>query len=59
MALAFFFLNIYIKKNVLLSSYFRHLMTSLTLRFIFEHPLKQWLTGRRKEKDKNTKIWIS
>ena len=38
---------------------FRQLMTSWTLRFIFDHPLKQWPTGRKRGKDRNTKIWIS
>ena len=33
---------------------FRQLMTSQTLRFIFDQPLKQWLTGR--EKDGKTEI---
>ena len=27
---------------------FRQLMTSGTLRFIFDHPLKQWPTGRKR-----------
>ena len=30
-------------------------MTSWTLRFIFDLPLKQWLTGRKRGKDRNTK----
>ena len=34
---------------------FRQLMTSLTLRFILDHPLKQWPTGRKRGKDRNTK----
>ena len=38
---------------------FRQLMTSWTLRFIFNHPPKQWPTGRKKGKDRYTKIWIS
>ena len=38
---------------------FRQLMTSLTLRFIFDHPPKQWQTGRKRGKDKITKIRIS
>ena len=38
---------------------FRQLMTSWTLRFIFDHPLKQWPTGRKRGKDRNTKNWIS
>ena len=37
----------------------RQLMTSKTLRFIFHQPLKQWLTGRKRGEDGNTKIWIS
>ena len=61
-----------IKQSVLLSSYLdnwwrhelfefllRQLMTSWTLRFIFDHSLKQWLTGRKRRKDRNTKNWIS
>ena len=28
---------------------FKQLMTPLTLRFIFDHPLKQWLTGKKGE----------
>ena len=38
---------------------FRQLMTSWTLRFIFDHPPKQWPTGRKRQKDRNTKYWIS
>ena len=38
---------------------FRQLMTSWTLRFIFNHPPKQWPTGRKREKDRNIKNWIS
>ena len=45
-----------IKQNEFL---FRQLMTSWTLRFIFDHPLKQWPTGRKRGKDRNTKNWIS
>ena len=33
---------------------FRQLMTSL--RFIFDHPLKQWPAGRKRGKDRNTTI---
>ena len=28
----------------------KQLMTSKTLRFIFDHPLKQWLTGKKEGK---------
>ena len=35
---------------------FRQFMTSQTLSFIFNQPLKQWLTGRKREEDGNTKI---
>ena len=31
-------------------------MTSQTLRFIFDQPLKQWLTGRKRGEDGKTKI---
>ena len=34
-------------------------MTLKTLRFIFGQPLKQCLTGGKREEDGNTKIWIS
>ena len=34
---------------------FRQLMTSRTLRIIFDHPPKQWPTGRKEVKDRNTK----
>ena len=30
-------------------------MTSQTLRFIFDQPLEQWLTGRKRWADRNTK----
>ena len=38
---------------------FRQLMMSWTLRFIFEHPPKQWPAGRKRGKERNAKIWIS
>ena len=34
---------------------FRQLMTLQTLGFFLDQPLKQWLTGRKKGKDENTK----
>ena len=34
-------------------------MMSSNLRFISIHPLKQFLTGRKRGEDRNTKIWIS
>ena len=37
---------------------FRQSMTSWNLWFIFDHPLKQWPTGRKRRKDRNTKNWI-
>ena len=37
---------------------FRQLMTSETLRFILNQSLKQWLTGRKREENGNTKISI-
>ena len=38
---------------------FRQLMLSWTLRSIFDRPPKQWPTGRKRRKDRNTKNWIS
>ena len=35
---------------------FTQLMTSWTLRFIFDHPVKQWLTGRKRGKREIQKI---
>ena len=31
-------------------------MTSQILKFIFDHPLKQWPTGKKREEDGNKKI---
>ena len=38
---------------------FRQLMMSQTIRFMLDQPLKQWLTGRKRGEDRNTKIPIS
>ena len=38
---------------------FRQLMMSQTIRFMLAQPLKQWLTGRKRGEDGNTKMWIS
>ena len=46
------------KQNVFKFS-FRQLMASQTLRFIFDQPLKQQLTGRKRGEDRNTKMWLS
>ena len=35
---------------------FRQLMMSQTIRFMLDQPLKQWLTGRKRGEDRNTKI---
>ena len=35
---------------------FRQLMMSQTIKFMLDQPLKQWLTGRKREEDANTKI---
>ena len=35
---------------------FRQLMTSLTLRFIFDRLLKQWPTRKKRQEEGNTKI---
>ena len=40
-------------------SFLRQLMTSYTLRFILDQALKQWLAGRKRGEDGNTKIIIS
>ena len=31
----------------------------LTLRIIFNQPLKQWLAGEKRGEDENTETWIS
>ena len=38
---------------MLLSSY---LDICQTIRFMLDQPLKQWLTGRKREEDRHTKI---
>ena len=43
-----------IKQNMLLSSY-----SETVVRFILDQDLKQWLTGRKRGKDRNIKSWIS
>ena len=58
-SMAYLFSFLIYQTKCVIKFLFRQLITSLTLRFICEHTLKQWLTGRRKEKDKNAKIWIS
>ena len=45
-----------IKQNVL-SSYLGNWWRHKLLRFIFDHPLKQWPTGRKRGKDGKRKIW--
>ena len=42
-----------------IKSLFRQVMTSQTLRFFLNQPLKQWLTGKKRGEDENTKIQIS
>ena len=44
------------KTKCVIKFLFGQLMTLLTLRFIFDQPLKQWLTGRKRGEDGNTKI---
>ena len=39
-------------------SLFRQVMTSQTLRFFLNQPLKQWMTGKKRGKDEYTKIRI-
>ena len=38
---------------------FKPLMTSQTLRFFLNQPLKQWLTEKKRGEDEYTKIWVS
>ena len=38
---------------------FRQLIASQNLRFIFHQPLKQWLAGRKRGQDRNSKISMS
>ena len=55
-----FFLSQDIKTKCVIEFLFRQLMTSWNLRFIFDHPLKQWLAGRKKwERQKYKKLNIS
>ena len=35
---------------------FKQLMTSQTLRFFLDQPLKQWLAGEKRGEDENTKF---
>ena len=44
------------QKKCIIKFLFRQLMMSQTFRFIFNQPLKQWLTGRKRGKDGNAKI---
>ena len=37
---------------------FRPLMTSWTLRFFLDQPVKQWLTGSKREEDKNFRVAV-
>ena len=39
-----------------IKSLFRQVMTSRTLRFFLNQPLKQWLTGKKRGEDENTKL---
>ena len=47
------------KTKYVIKFLFRQLMTSETLRFLFDQPLKLWVTGDKRGKDENTKVWIS
>ena len=46
------------QKKCVIKFLFRHLMTSWTLRFFLDQPLKQWLTGKKRGIEWNTEIWI-
>ena len=56
-AIPFFLLKIS-NKMCVIEFLRRQLMTSWTLRFIFNHPLKQWPTGRKRGKDRNEKSFL-
>ena len=53
--MSYLFLSQDIKQNVPLSSY----LDDCVIRLTYDHPLKQWSTGRKRGKDGNTKIRIS
>ena len=53
------FFLVRISKKCVIEFLFRQLIMSWTLRFIFDHPPKQWPTGRKRGKGRNTKKWIS
>ena len=55
---ALYFFSRYQIKCVI-KSLFRQVVTSQTLRFFLNQPLKQWLTGKKRGEDENTKIGIS
>ena len=45
-------------KQYVFKFFFSQLMTRLTLRFIFDYFLEQWLSRRKRGEEVNTKIWI-
>ena len=45
-----------IKQNVLWSTYLDNWWCH---KLFLDQPLKQWLTGRKKGEDQNTKTWIT
>ena len=53
------FLSQDIKQNKLLISYLDKWWCHKLLRFFLNQPVKQWLTGKKRGEDGNTKIWIS
>ena len=57
-SMSYFFSSLRYQTKCVIKFLFRQLITSQTLRFIFDQPLKQWLTGtkRVKYKDGNTKF---
>ena len=59
MSFLFSFPRYQLKYVIVIKFLFRQLMMSQTIRFMLDQPLKQWLTGRKRGEDRNTKIPIS
>ena len=54
-SMSYFFSFLRYQTKCVIKFLFKQLMMSQTLRFIFHQPLKQWLTGRKRGEDGNTK----
>ena len=55
-SMLYLFSSLRYQKKCVTKFLFTQLMMSQTFRFIFNQPLKQWLTGRKRGKDGNAKI---